>query len=281
MRLRSKEINVFNMSALDLFASALGAFILITLVLFPYFPNTGDSQERVDEVKAQLAQSEAELEAAGAELEQTSSELAQAGAEIEQLRAQLKPGLEQELQAVKEQLSACQAQREEAQAALNACQTRQRDAASMDTALGACEQRSQRMQQELQSCEQQLRKKFILVVISWSTKDDVDLHIIDPAGREYYYEKKFHSGSRAKLEEDNTRGPGNEIWLHPAAEAGRYRVYFKYYSGAGRNVQVRGAVLTPRGRTELPGTVLRRVGEKPWVATIDVDDEGNAEVIAR
>ena len=281
MRLRSKEINVFNMSALDLFASALGAFILITLVLFPYFPNTGDSQERVDEVKAQLAQSEAELEAASAELEQTSAELEQTSAELEQLRAQLKPGLEQELQALREQLSACQAQRQEAQAALNACQAQQRDAASMDSALGACEQRNQRMQQELQSCEQQLRKKFILVVISWSTNDDVDLHIIDPAGREYYYEKKFHSGSRAKLEEDNTRGPGNEIWLHPAAEPGRYRVYFKYYSGSGRDVRVRGAVLTPRGRTELPGTVLRRVGEKPWVATIDVDDEGNAEVVAR
>ena len=281
MRLRSKEINVFNMSALDLFASALGAFILITLVLFPYFPNTGDSQERVDEVKAQLAQSEAELEAASAELEQTSAELEQTSAELEQLRAQLKPGLEQELQALREQLSACQAQRQEAQAALNACQAQQRDAASMDSALGACEQRNQRMQQELQSCEQQLRKKFILVVISWSTNDDVDLHIIDPSGREYYYEKKLHSGSRAKLEEDNTRGPGNEIWLHPAAEPGRYRVYFKYYSGSGRNVRVRGAVLTPRGRTELPGTVLRRVGEKPWVATINVDDEGNAEVIAR
>lgn len=274
MRLRSKEINVFNMSALDLFASALGAFILITLVLFPYFPNTGDSQERVDEVKAQLAQADAELE-------QTSSELEQTNAELEQLRTQLKPGQEQELQALRQQLSACQAQREEAQAALNACQAQQRDAASMDSALGACERRNQRMQEELQSCEQQLRKKFVLVVISWSTNDDVDLHIIDPAGREYYYEKKFHSGSRAKLEEDNTRGPGNEIWLHPAAEPGRYRVYFKFYSGSGRNIRVRGAVLTPRGRTELPGTVLRRVGEKPWVATIDVDDEGNAEVIMR
>ena len=281
MRLRSKEINVFNMSALDLFASALGAFILITLVLFPYFPNTGDSQERVDEVKAQLAETETRLEQTGAELEQIISELEQASAELAQLRAQQRPGLEQELQAVREQLSACQARRQEAQAALNACQAQQRDAASMDTALGACEQRNQQMQQELQSCAQQLRKKFVLVVISWSTGDDVDLHIIDPAGREYYYEKKFHSGSRAKLEEDNTRGPGNEIWLHPAAEPGRYRVYFKYYSGSGRDIRVRGAVLTPRGRTELPGTVLRRVGEKPWVATIDVDDEGNAEVIAR
>ena len=215
MRLRSKEISVFNMSALDLFASALGAFILITLVLFPYFPNTGDSQEQVDEVKAQLAQ-------ANAELEETS-------AELEEVRAQLNPNL----------------------------------------------------QQELQSCEQQLRKKFVLVVISWSTGDDIDLHIIDPAGREYYYEKKFHSGSRAKLEEDNMRGPGNEIWLHPAAEPGRYRVYFKYYGGSGSSVRVRGAVLTPRVRTELPNTTLRRVGEKPWVATIEVDADGSADVIAR
>ena len=222
MRLRSKEINIFNMSALDLFASALGAFILISVVLFPYFPNTGDSQERVDEVKAELEQ-----------------------------------------------------------AALDSCQAQQRAAASAGSALGACESRNQQMQQELQSCEQQLRKKFVLIVISWSTGDDVDLHVIDPAGREFYYEKKFHSGSRAKLEEDNTRGPGNEIWLHPAAEPGRYKVYFKYYGGSGNSVPVRGAVLTPRGRTELPRATLRRVGEKPWIATIEVDSEGNADVRAR
>ena len=42
------------MSALDLFASALGAFILITVILFPYFPNTGDSPERVAVCKQAL-----------------------------------------------------------------------------------------------------------------------------------------------------------------------------------------------------------------------------------
>ena len=40
MKRRSREINIFSMSALDLFASALGAFILIAIVIFPYFPNT-------------------------------------------------------------------------------------------------------------------------------------------------------------------------------------------------------------------------------------------------
>ena len=254
------------MSALDLFASALGAFILISVVLFPYFPNTGDSQERVDEVKAQLTQANARLE--------------ETAAELEQARAQLGP-LQQELQAARGQLSACETSRQEIQAALDACRTEQRAAAAADAALSACESRNQRVQQELQSCEQQLRKKFVLIVISWGTEDDIDLHVIDPAGREYYFDRKFHSGSRAKLEEDNTRGPGNEIWLHPAAEPGRYRVYFKYYSGSSGSVRVRGAVLTPRGRTELPGTTLRSVGEKPRVATINVDTEGNAEVMVR
>jgi len=40
MRRRSKvELGTFSVSALDLFASALGAFILIAVVLLPYFPN--------------------------------------------------------------------------------------------------------------------------------------------------------------------------------------------------------------------------------------------------
>ncbi|MDE0702555.1 MAG: hypothetical protein OXH59_02410 [Rhodospirillaceae bacterium] len=37
MRFRNRELNIFSMSALDLFASALGAFILISIVLMPYF----------------------------------------------------------------------------------------------------------------------------------------------------------------------------------------------------------------------------------------------------
>ena len=41
MKRRNREISIFSMSALDLFASALGAFILLAVVIFPYFPNTG------------------------------------------------------------------------------------------------------------------------------------------------------------------------------------------------------------------------------------------------
>ena len=63
MRTRNREINLFSMAALDLFASALGAFILIALLLFPYFPNTGDSPERIAAVRAELDKERAEHEA--------------------------------------------------------------------------------------------------------------------------------------------------------------------------------------------------------------------------
>ena len=245
MKSRSKEINIFSMSALDLFASALGAFILIAVVLFPYFPNTGDSEVRVAEVRAQL--------------EQVTSEL----------------------QARRGQLGACESRNRQIQAALDACEE-QRRASVSQAALGACESRNQQLETELESCQAQAKKKFVLVLMSWGTSDDIDLHVIDPAGREFFYRQPSFSGSQAKLEEDNTRGPGNEIWLHPAAEAGTYRVYYNYYADRSPSgVRVRGAILTPAGRTPLPATRLRREGDKPQVATITVDSEGNVRISTR
>ncbi len=84
MKLRSKDINIFSTSALDLFASAMGAFMLLAIMALPFFPNTGDSPERVADVKDALAlveqslqQSEAALAAKQSQLEETQIELQQ------------------------------------------------------------------------------------------------------------------------------------------------------------------------------------------------------------
>ena len=242
MKSRSRELNIFSMSALDLFASAMGAFILIAFVLFPYFPNTGDSAERVAEVRAQLER------------------------------------VQNELQAARGQLNACESRNQQVQAALAACEEQQQASVSRD-ALGACESRNEQLESQLSSCEARARKKFLLIIMSWNTSDDIDLHVVDPAGREFYYSMRSFSGSQAKLEEDNTSGPGNEIWLHPLAEAGTYKVYYNYYARrTDGSVSVRGGVLTPEGQTPLRPTRLSRQGEKILVATITVDNEGNMRV---
>ena len=105
MKSRRREINVFSMSALDLFASALGAFILISIVLMPYFL-------RIEpEEVAQLRRS---LEQANALVRTTQQQRADAMARLEDARARLLDGesalaeaekrateAEQELKAVK------------------------------------------------------------------------------------------------------------------------------------------------------------------------------------
>lgn len=41
MRRTNRDMTVFSLSAIDLFASALGAFILLVMILFPYYQNAG------------------------------------------------------------------------------------------------------------------------------------------------------------------------------------------------------------------------------------------------
>ncbi len=53
MRSRRRSISVFSISALDLFAAALGAFILIVLVLFPYY-KLGGTDVSMEELEEQV-----------------------------------------------------------------------------------------------------------------------------------------------------------------------------------------------------------------------------------
>ena len=92
MKSRSREINIFSMSALDLFASGMGAFILLAVVGLVFFPNRGDSDERVAEVKEALAEARRERDAAARRLdaaEQTQRELARVRQELDDARSRL------------------------------------------------------------------------------------------------------------------------------------------------------------------------------------------------
>ncbi|RCU50922.1 VWA domain-containing protein [Corallincola holothuriorum] len=77
MQRRNREINIFSMSALDLFASGMGAFILIAILLFPYFPHTGDSAD-TEALKVALDDANAATEEQAAAVEALQAQLAEA-----------------------------------------------------------------------------------------------------------------------------------------------------------------------------------------------------------
>ena len=172
MKKRSRELSIFSMSALDLFASALGAFILITIVLLPFFPNLNMSGQ----AKAELEQAQAELAQAKAELAQAEAELAQAKAKSEREQAKLereKAKLEQE----KAKLEQAKAKSEREQAKL------ERAKAKAPKTKSQLEKRVEALQQEIDDTTVLLgiktkAKKFVFVI-------DMSGSIYQPGQQDY------------------------------------------------------------------------------------------------
>ena len=197
MRQRNREFNIFSISALDLFASAMGVFALIAIILFPYYLQNSDA------------------------------------AASHQMRAEL-----------------------------------------------------ERLREENERLRKQLSRSFLVVVLRWNTREqDVDLHVVNPRGQEFSYEKHNRDGSdfpgvAAFLTVDSRRGPGVEVWLEPLASPGRYQIAANLFDrhGNSSNPTVQGKVYFRDGAFSLPATVLNEWGRKVKLATLVVDSEGRVRL---
>jgi F0F1-type ATP synthase membrane subunit b/b' len=249
MKRPSRELNIFSMSALDLFASAMGAFILLTVILFPYYQKNAKIVEDLNKTKNQLAQAQQQLSDCQAQ---------QA--------------------ALQNQLSECQTQQAQTQRQLQECEQAN---SQNQNQMEQCEQARQQCEQQRQTCEEKLSRTFLAVVMKWATsQQDVDLHVIDTQGREYYYQQKRFSGSEAELSVDTTRGPGIEIWENPHAKVGEYKVYANLYARNDneKNPKVLTTVYYRDGSKKLRNITLSAVQQKKLVAIIKVNSDGEVHI---
>ncbi len=249
MRKKNREINIFSMSALDLFASALGAFILITIILFPYYL-------KVDrKVLAELKTCETSLTSMTAENTDLTTKL---------------DDCEKEKGEISEELKKC------------------KEEGRLNTGhLGECRENLEECTRGASECAKELKKIFFILVMTWDTYDDVDLHVVDPRGKEYYYKARTHPGSSYELSVDtienksanNGKGGGVEIWEAPNAKIGTYKVYYKYYTDrAPANPAVKGKLYFRNEIIKFKTKTLTNKGSKTLIATIVINDEGEVEV---
>lgn len=229
MKPRNREINIFNLSMLDVISGAMGAFLIIMVILLPYYKKETIDYER--ELKQSRASEETARKAAQI------AESAQRSAEATARKAE-------------ESARAAQA---------DADQNRQRASAAA----------------------QQLAKTFLLVHVQWDTKyQDVDLHVVDPSGAEFSYERKTHPGRPGALSVDSQFGPGNEVWSNSSASPGDYRIYANLYNTHGVNdtPTVTGSVIHRDGSTALPPMQLSAVRQKTLMATVTVSADGRVSI---
>lgn len=172
MRRPLRNIEIFSMSVLDMFASALGCFIIISVLLFPYYNKTKI-------------------------LERTKAEIKTTDAEIGEIKSEIQKSQQKDLE-----------QKDEL-----------RQLVSVNAALEECHATNA-------ACRQALAKTYLVIAIEWKQRCDVDLHVTDPLGHEFYYGKKnWFPGSQGELSFDMQDGPGIEIWQNPDAARGDYQVH--------------------------------------------------------
>ena len=264
VKARSREVNVFSMSALDLFASALGAFILISIVLMPYFLRL--DPEEVADLRRELREERNTSAELRSRLEEAQSELQQCRQQEAACREDLAT-LEQEVARLQDALDQAQAELAEARGELQQAQSE-----------------LQQCRANLNVCEEKLSRTFLAIVIQWSTTDhDVDLHVIDTAGEEFYFRNKTISGRPGELSADTTKGPGVEIWEVPVAPSGEYRVLYNFYGrngNADEDPTVTGGVYHRDGNDRLKNRDLTETGRDNAVtaAVVTVKDDGSVEI---
>lgn len=230
MRPRQREINTLNLSMLDIIAGAMAAFLILMVILLPYYERETVNQE---EIMAELRQALAEARAAQS-------------------------------------------------AAESAARTAQADLAAAQTQASQAQAEAARQEARAEGLARQLARTFLVLYVRWDTHDDVDLHLTDPSGAEFWWNgHKTLPGRPGELSEDNIVGPGNEVWEIREAPPGDYRVEVRLYQvrDTRKPVMVKGRVFHRDGSAVFPAVALAQRGQRERIATLRVDENGGVRLV--
>ena len=174
--------------------------------------------------------------------------------------------------AAEDAAEAAQAQANQAQAEMAAAQAQARQAQT----------EAERQQTRAEGLARQLAHTFLVLYIRWDTHDDVDLHLTDPSGAEFWWDRhKIIPGRPGELSEDNILGPGNEVWEIRDAPPGDYRVEVRLFQvrDTRKPVVVKGRVFHRDGSAVFTEIALAQRGQRERIATIRVDEDGGVRLV--
>ena len=237
MRSRNREIATLSLSMLDVIAGAMAAFLILMVILLPYYEKDAvDQAALIAELRQAVTAAQAAQARAEAAAQQAQSQAQEARSQAEETRAQA----------------------------------------------AAAQAEAQRQQTRAEALARQLARTFLVLYVRWDTHDDVDLHLTDPSGAEFYWDRhKTIPGRPGELSEDNVIGPGNEVWEIRDAPAGDYRVDVRLYTVRDQRkpVVVKGRVFHRDGSELFQNVQLSRQGQREPIATIRVDDSGGVRLV--
>ena len=263
-----KQIQAFNISFLDLLSGALGAVILLFIIVPKIDSKTQAELEVLDQVNVEIEELRDMLEQA---INSIPTEV------YEQIQEQMMT-LVNTVETLAEEIEVLQNQLSEATERIEELETQNQQ---QQEQIESMQQQLHDLLQQVKKCEDDMEKmegeeKFAVITMSWETRgDDVDMHIIDPSGAEFYYSRTTNPGRPGKLTKDDTKGPGVEVWQIASLEPGTYQIkanLYKSVSGIAPNLEF--WVYYRNGNKSFRKTLYRE-SVKTLITTMDVDTDGN------
>jgi hypothetical protein len=238
MKARNREINIFNMSLLDILCGALGVFCFMTLVLFPYWRPTGANAEDLEKNKQAIEQ----------EMKELKKKLGESvdGKQILQQVEQLEQRLQQQ------------------QGDLNKAQ---QELKAADKVIEKLEMRNPVVVAMQWNGPQDI--DIFLEPANYGTTEGKQTKRMDA-------NKKQGINFLGECTTDSTRGPATELWLQrDTVVNGEVKVYYKYFSNNGNEgpVTVGGFFLFEEKINLLPNATIEKERSAAWVGTLISDKD--------
>ncbi|MCC6342041.1 MAG: hypothetical protein IT166_07580 [Bryobacterales bacterium] len=242
MKPKNKEVNIFNMSLLDILCGALGAFCFMMLVLFQYWK---PESPYVKKAKVDTAQLEQKLSDLMKQMKNMSNLSPEAVAQLQQMQ--------RDFAALQSRMATLKAQVQQSQAQAEAYRKQADDA------------RKQTKKLEV--------RNPIVVGMSTLTRDhDVDLYVKDSKMEEADPRKQQGAKWPGDVFFNAVKGPSTDVWLMRDVPAGEYKIYYKF---VGRNgnpapAQVGGYYMQYNSLIYLPVLTLNQEPKAVYVGSIMV-----------
>ncbi|MCC5915234.1 MAG: hypothetical protein JJU46_12720 [Balneolaceae bacterium] len=267
-----KEINVFGASFLDLLSGALGAVIILYVIVPKLTAEQSDLLDQVEGLETEITEITTILEQFRQSVpEEMYDELM---ARFEAMESQIQD-LQQHVQEVTQELAESRAEADDLRSELE--QTSQELEDALEQLEGENHSIAQ-LEDELQAAKEMLAQTFLVIYIQWPERGvDVDLHVTDPEGAEFYYARRTHPDRPGILTEDVTNGPGAEVWEVRVADAGSYLVEANLFSlpEGTRSSSVRGRIFYRDGSREIDQITLTEPSQKRTLLQFTVDSDGD------
>lgn len=260
MKPRNREINIFNLSMMDVISGAMGAFLILVVILSRHYESKSVTTEAIITLQRELVEATGHLDEASDEIRAGSRETAD---------------IERFLRRAKDNVNA-------GKAAI----------AGLRSDLDEANARITRLQEDLDDAEKELeRRQPFFVHVHWSCdrRADVDIYLQSSVAstRGNHMPDYIPHANQGRFFSDEVYTDwvgeyGAEIWMHEFTTAGnRMKLYYGLTGDTDANCTLVGHLTGTRATAlELPSVKLDAT--RPWVfaGTLAVDDPRRIRFIA-